>query len=178
LRRGIKLLVMITAVALLLAGFYAYLELTHPRCETVSVFRAKEMIDTDPSLVILDVRTEGEYVEGHIEGAINIPLEELEQRLDELDKERGILVYCRSGVRSERACEMLIEGGFRKVYNMEGGISAWMSAGYPIVARVKRSVIIFIFDHFLNAIYLTDKLSYINPFSGPRYFRWNCFAPF
>jgi len=131
---------MITAVALLLAGFYAYLELTHPRCETVSVLRAKEMIDIDPSLVILDVRTEEEYAKGHIEGAINIPLEELEQRLDELDRERAILVYCWSGVRSERACEMLIESGFRKVYNMEGGISAWMSAGYPIVTRTQATV--------------------------------------
>jgi len=139
---------MITVVALLLAGSYAYLELTHPRYETVSVPRAKEMIDADPSLAILDVRTEGEYAEGHIEGAINIPVEELEQRLDELDKERGILVYCRSGFRSEQACEMLIEGGFRKVYNMEGGIIAWMGAGYPIVACVKRLVIIFVLQSF------------------------------
>jgi len=86
MKKGVKFLVTTTAVVLLLVGFYAYLELTHPRCETVSVLRAKEMIDADLSLVILDVRTELEYVEGHIEGAINIPLAELEQRLDELDR--------------------------------------------------------------------------------------------
>ncbi len=136
------------------------------------------MIDTDPLLIILDVETEGEYAEEHIEGATNISLEELEKRLDELDKKGRILVYCRSGVRSERTCEMLIEDVFRKVYRMEGGISAFMSAGYPIVARVKLSVKIFIFDHLLNAIYFTDKLSYINLFSGPSHFRWNCFTPF
>mgnify|MGYP002395730737 CR=1 FL=1 len=98
----------------------------------VSVSAAKAMIDSNPNLVILDVRYLYEYEDGHIRNAILIPKDELAGRLDELDKEKETLVYCRSGVRSAAACAILDANSFTSVYNMQGGILAWISVGYPI----------------------------------------------
>ena len=99
----------------------------------VAVEQAKALIDWKPALVILDVRTEGEFNDGHIEGAINIPFDELHARLMELNPLYEILVYCRTGVRSARAMQILRENGYSKIYNMAGGIEAWRQAGYPTV---------------------------------------------
>jgi len=98
----------------------------------VNVSEAKQMIETNPSLVILDVRTLEEYNEGHIENAVLIPVSELESRLDELDGEKDMLVYCRSGGRSATASQILVDNGFANVYNMLGGITAWRNEGYWI----------------------------------------------
>lgn len=98
----------------------------------VSVAEAKDMIDSNPDLVILDVRYLYEYEDGHIKNAILIPLPELESRIDELDKDKETLVYCRSGGRSATASGILDGNGFTSVYNMLDGILAWISAGYPI----------------------------------------------
>jgi len=98
----------------------------------VNVSEAKQMIEANPSLVILDVRTQEEYDEGHIEEAVLIPVNELEQRIGELDREKETLVYCKSGVRSATASQILVDNGFSSVYNMLGGITAWRDAGYWI----------------------------------------------
>jgi len=98
----------------------------------VNVSKAKQMIESDPELVILDVRTLEEYNEGHIETAVLIPVSELESRLDELDKETETLAYCKLGGRSATASQILVENGFGSVYNMLGGITAWRDAGYWI----------------------------------------------
>jgi len=98
----------------------------------VTVSQAKGMIDSNPDLVILDVRYQYEYDAGHIKNAILIPITALESRLGELNKEKETLVYCKSGGRSASACGILDAHGFTKVYNMLNGITAWISAGYPI----------------------------------------------
>jgi rhodanese-related sulfurtransferase len=98
----------------------------------VNVSQAKQMIDSNPNLVILDVRTQEEYDGGHTQNATLIPITELASRIDELNKERETLVYCRSGGRSATASQMLVDDGFSKVYNMLGGITAWRNAGYWI----------------------------------------------
>ena len=80
-------------------------------------------------VLLLDVRTPEEFDGplGHLEGAKLIPLQELPQRLDEIKsyKNREIVVSCRSGGRSQRASQILIANGFRKVKNMVGGMRAW-----------------------------------------------------
>ena len=85
-------------------------------------------------LVVLDVRTKGEYASGHIFGAVLISVTELEARIGELasHENREIIVYCMSGVRSVTASEILDSHNFTKVYNMLGGIQAWQLAGYPV----------------------------------------------
>ena len=99
----------------------------------VTVQEASNLIDDKAGLVILDVRTVAEYNDGHIEGAINIPVEELATRLSELDKNDEILVYCRTGNRSTTAVEIMKDAGFTKIYHMYEGISVWTQQGYPVV---------------------------------------------
>lgn len=75
--------------------------------------------------IVLDVREEAEYAFGHIEGAKSIPMGELEDRLDELDKDQEIYVICRTGKRSDLAAQKLAEKGFTKVYNVLPGMGSW-----------------------------------------------------
>ena len=98
----------------------------------VTIEQAAELIATTPSLVLLDVRTDGEFDGGHLEGAVNIPVDELEHRIDELDSNAQLLVYCRTGNRSRRAVQLLLDNSFSKLYHMSAGITAWMDAGYPV----------------------------------------------
>ena len=78
---------------------------------------------------LLDVRTQDEYDEVHIDGATLISVYELEARLDEIAayKETPVLVYCRSGNRSVVASQILVQNGFMNVTNLEGGISGWLN---------------------------------------------------
>ena len=104
--------------------------------EDIDVNTAYNMINdtkTYPDLVILDVRTLSEYEESHINNSILIPHDELEKRIDELIdyKDVEIIVYCRSGTRSNIAVNILISNNFTKVYNMLGGINSWIEADYP-----------------------------------------------
>lgn len=101
----------------------------------VTVSEAKTMIDSDHSLVVLDVRTQSEYDDGHIRNAKLIPHTELEGRLNELNKTDKILVYCRTGVRSSNASQILVDNGFMYVYNMLGGITAWIDEEYPVYVK-------------------------------------------
>jgi rhodanese-related sulfurtransferase len=88
--------------------------------------QAKDMMDSQPACIILDVRAESEYMLGHIPGAIVIPHDEITARAPrELpDKNACILVYCRSGRRSKIAAEALVALGYTQVYEF-GGINDW-----------------------------------------------------
>jgi rhodanese-related sulfurtransferase len=102
----------------------------------VSVQQGKGMIDRQ-EVFILDVRTKEEYAAGHIKGSTllavqDIPNQELVEKLKEIPKDRKILVYCRTGHRSVKASGILAENGFAQVYNMQGGITEWMNAGYDV----------------------------------------------
>lgn len=82
-------------------------------------------IATSENIVVLDVREIAEFVFNHIPNAISIPLGELEQRIDELDKEKETYVLCRTGSRSDLAAQMLAEKGFTNVMNVVPGMSQW-----------------------------------------------------
>jgi rhodanese-related sulfurtransferase len=84
--------------------------------------------------LVLDVREDNEFKEGHILAARHIPLGSLGKRLGELDphKEKAVVVYCRSGQRSARACSILRRAGFQNVTNLKGGIMAWQNAKLPL----------------------------------------------
>jgi rhodanese-related sulfurtransferase len=100
---------------------------------TISVSGARAMMQSSSNVLIVDVRTSGEYAQGHLKGAINIPLSDLPLRFDELAQNRPMLVYCQTGYRSAQASSFLVKAGFTQVYNMEGGIAAWINSGYPTV---------------------------------------------
>jgi rhodanese-related sulfurtransferase len=84
---------------------------------------------------LIDVRTPEEYASGHLKNAININVHgaDFESKIKLLSKEQPVFVYCRSGGRSATAADKIEEMGFRKVYNMDGGITSWSGAGLPIV---------------------------------------------
>jgi adenylyltransferase/sulfurtransferase len=85
----------------------------------------KDRLDRGDPFLLVDVRGEDEWATCHIEGAILMPLHELDRRAAELPRERDIVLYCRSGMRSARALEMLRQRGFHRLKNMVGGILAW-----------------------------------------------------
>lgn len=89
----------------------------------VNFEEAKALIDG--GMTVLDVRTPEEYAEGHMKEAKLLPLQELEARLDELDKDTPYVLICRSGNRSGQAQEILKAAGFVKTYNTLGGMNEW-----------------------------------------------------
>lgn len=97
--------------------------------------RAFELVNNGYFKLILDVRNPEELQVGWINGSINIPLSELENKIEEIlsYRDQPILVYCRSGRRSTSASELLIKYGFTRVYNLRGGINSWIARGYPVV---------------------------------------------
>ncbi|MDD5461857.1 MAG: rhodanese-like domain-containing protein [Methylococcales bacterium] len=98
--------------------------------ELISPWQASAMY-TEKKAVIVDVREDSEWNEGHIPGAIHIPLGQLNERLPELKlyKDSTVITQCKSGGRSAKALDILKSAGFSKVYSMEGGIMAWDEAG-------------------------------------------------
>lgn len=100
--------------------------------EQADTLKATRLYNDDA--LILDVREDKEFAAGHIPKARHIPLGQLAGRVQELDKfkRKPILVTCRSGHRSARACGMLKKAGFEIVYNQAGGILAWQRANLPV----------------------------------------------
>ncbi len=93
--------------------------------QNVSAAQAKQLIDSDKTLQLIDVREESEYNEGHIAGAKLIPIGEFASRIGEIDKTKPVLVYCLSGPRSAEAAQVLAQSGYTKVYNLTNGVSDW-----------------------------------------------------
>ena len=95
------------------------------RCKTMSMRDAKNFLDHEKQVSVIDVRTQAEYAEGHIPGSIHMPLDQLPHLAGRLkDKDEKIFVYCLSGSRSQSACSFLMRQGFTDVTNI-GGIMSW-----------------------------------------------------
>ena len=99
--------------------------------EQADTLKATRLYNDDA--LVLDVREDKEFAAGHIPKAKHIPLGQLSKRINELEKfkSKPVLVTCRSGQRSTRACGMLKKAGFETVYNQAGGIIAWERANLP-----------------------------------------------
>jgi len=114
--------------------YYLYLKgLIFANFENLEPKQAYQIMQKEKDRVILlDVRTpEEQKTDGKIPGAVLIPLDELPNQIDRLDKNKKILVYCRTGMRSASASRLLSSLGF-KVYNIKGGINRWKSEGLPV----------------------------------------------
>ncbi|GIV85111.1 MAG: hypothetical protein KatS3mg052_2118 [Candidatus Roseilinea sp.] len=99
---------------------------------TISPHRYKaEFVDAQKPHTLVDVRTAEEFKSGHIPGAINIDVQTLARRLDDIPRDRAVVLYCRSGNRSSYAAHILQRAGYAEVYDL-GGIGDWRAAGYPI----------------------------------------------
>lgn len=126
---------------LLVGGFFAILTLlvynlfgSRLRGYTVaSPADATTLINRNDAVVV-DVRTDKEYNEGHIINSIHIPQTDIKSHLSELEKykQKPIIVSCRSGQRSGQVCSTLKKQGFEHVYNLAGGVVAWQNANFPL----------------------------------------------
>ena len=102
--------------------------------DLVAPVEAHELLVNPPEgLVVLDVRTPEEFAGPHLTGAVNVDFYDsyFQSRLDLLDKDTPYLVYCRSGNRSGSTIEIMKDLGFTEVYDVDGGINAWVGAGLP-----------------------------------------------
>lgn len=100
-----------------------------PEIDAAATARAQA---ADRNLQIVDVREPDEWAGGHIAGALLIPLGQLPVRMRELDSARPVIVVCRSGNRSGKATQFLLQQGFRDVKNMAGGMLAWVQTRQPV----------------------------------------------
>ena len=100
----------------------------------VSVDDFEKKKSTISNVQLIDVRTPEEFADGHLENALNIDIngDSFDADVAKMDKTRPVLVYCRSGGRSSSAAEKLKDKGFKEVYDLSGGITAWKGAGKAV----------------------------------------------
>ena len=101
--------------------------------QTVDAVKFKQLVAAGDGL-LLDVRTPGEYMRGHIQGSTNINIADpaFVSKVNLLQKDKTILVYCLSGSRSDAAADYMSRMGFKKIYTLEHGIMTWTQQGYPL----------------------------------------------
>lgn len=108
-------------------------EPTLPKAPYILIETAKKWLAQDPAVVLVDVRLKSEFDEGHLKGAVNIPYDEVEERVDEFSKDKNYIFYCiYSSWRAPYAANVLADEGHRNVYVLEGGVSAWNAGGQVI----------------------------------------------
>ncbi|WP_424768487.1 sulfurtransferase TusA family protein [Paenibacillus sp. sgz302251] len=95
---------------------------------TLTNAELEQKLDAGEPIIVLDVREPAEFAFNHIPGSLSIPLGDLEERLAELQADRAVHVVCRTGTRSDLACQLLADKGFKQVQNVVPGMSAWNGA--------------------------------------------------
>ncbi len=128
------------------------------RSDSISANEAKELLASHPpgKFTLLDVRQPGEYQEFHIPGAHLVPLKELPDRIEELDRNRETIVYCRSGARSNAACQILRGHSFPRVLNMSGGILQWQ--GHKVQGHTSQGLEFFLSKDFDSAFAMAYQM--------------------
>lgn len=108
-------------------------ELVH-KIDRVTAPALHDMLNHSNPPMVLDVRAEKEWLGGHIQGSINIPLPQLAARLDEVPANAPVVVHCEGGYRSAIACSILAQAGRKNMSDMVGGIKAWIASKLPTTA--------------------------------------------
>ncbi len=101
--------------------------------KSISISAAIHSYNKDAAIFI-DTRSNNDFANGHITGAINIPAQDLEKRIGDLDKykDKQLIVYCQTGVQTKKPCNLLSKNGFNSVLSLKGGLSAWIDESYPL----------------------------------------------
>jgi rhodanese-related sulfurtransferase len=117
-----------------LRGQIQVVEYQQPHYSAITAKEAADIVN-QRKLLLLDVRTPGEYKRGHLENALLIPLQELQTRWEEIAayKNQDIVIYCATGNRSTVASKILIDHGFKRIYNLRYGIKDWIRRQYPVI---------------------------------------------
>jgi rhodanese-related sulfurtransferase len=130
MKRSIRILMVL---AVMLAYAMTAMAADAPAIKKVGVDEF-EKLWKEKTNVVLDVRTPGEFANGHIPGAVNIDVKspDFAKKTAELDKDKTYLVHCAAGVRSARACDMLAAKGFKSLVDLSPGFTGWEKAGKPV----------------------------------------------
>jgi len=107
---------------------------SQPNVPQIDTSKVKDAIDSHKDIVLLDVRTEDEYSINHIQGSINIPFDQISERVEKeiVNKKKTIYVYCLSGSRSIQAVNEMIKFGYKDVFSMASGLLTWRAKNYPL----------------------------------------------
>jgi len=138
--------IMLSLTSVLLISLYACSGNSNPTATTTEIVQQKEVIVdlnvsqfndlmTTEKGTVLDVRTPEEWAEGTISNAekMNFYDADFSQQIEALDKTKPVFVYCKKGGRSAGAAEVLRDNGFTKIYNLDGGITAWINEGQEVI---------------------------------------------
>jgi len=124
-KRALTLLILLTAGAL--AGAESQPEAANIEPTELSARQA-----SGAAPVVIDVRSAAEYSAGHVPGAVNIPFDQVAERISEVDAPHGVVLYCMVGPRARKGESALLDAGYTSVLHLEGGLQAWQAAGLPL----------------------------------------------
>ena len=102
------------------------------KVRSISAAELHAQRDSGAAPVVIDVRTPAEYASGHIPGAVNVPFDQVAQRMAEIDAPHGVALYCMVGPRARKGEAALLAAGYEKILHLEGGLAAWQAAGLPV----------------------------------------------
>ena len=120
------------AALLLLAVFSLIAQAADYMSPGLTPEQVLERLDGDKPLLVVDVRKPVEFGVAHIPGAINIPVAEIESRLDEFRRDNGVLIYCINGTRTRQAEAVLLGADITNIYHLEGAFYAWIQGKHPV----------------------------------------------
>ena len=120
---------------ILMLSILGFMGCTAQNGSSIDSKEAYGLIKVDSNIAILDVRTAKEFADGHVAGAVNIDVNQADfaQKIDQLDRSKTYIVYCRSGRRSSKAVSIMASKGFKNLYNVSDGFLGWNKNGLPFV---------------------------------------------
>ena len=119
-------------LAALLAGVALAEEPQSTRAPSITPAELSDKRRSGEAPVVIDVRTPAEYASGHVPGALNIPFDQISERISKLDTPHGVALYCMVGPRARKGESALLATGYKSVFHLEGGLAAWQEAGLPV----------------------------------------------
>ena len=118
---------------ILMLSILGFMGCTAQNGSSIDSKEAYGLIKADSNIAVLDVRTAKEFADGHVAGAVNIDVNQTDfaQKIDQLDRSKTYIVYCRSGRRSRKAVGIMAAKGFKNLYNVSDGFVGWNKNGLP-----------------------------------------------
>ncbi len=107
-------------------------DLDSTKVTSISAVELHKRRESGAAPVVIDVRTPDEYASGHIPGAVNVPFDQVAQRIAEIDAPHGVALYCMVGPRARKGESALLAAGYEKIFHLEGGLAAWQAADLPV----------------------------------------------
>ena len=123
----------ISLILILLAGSVGLAKSDTPtQAASISPAELNARRESDSPPIVIDVRTSEEYAAGHIPNAVNIPFDQIADRISEVEAPHGVALYCMVGPRARKGETALLASGYNSVLHIEGGLAAWQAAGFPV----------------------------------------------